>query len=1286
MSVSGKQRWQVQGMTCQSCVRSIESALSDKAGIRAVRVSLDDNQATVTYALDITEHMVTEAIEDCGFDAQVEPGSLRHIAVLGVHGMTCQSCVRSITSVLNDTSGVTAVDVELEAEQATVEWDPAHTDVHRITEAITNCGFDVDAVDGPSERSSAGPSVVTTIMLAQVAVEGMTCQSCVRSVTAALRATAGVLAAGVELEPQGWARVTYDPHQTDAKSVMAAIEDAGFDATLDSITDAGSDAALGSATNIMAQSADFANTPDTMDGRAFGNDHTTQPLLDMQSARVHSSGSGQAAYSFSSNKSGETLLDTEALDATGSHISTQFEVRGMTCSSCVAAIERGLQEREGIHSVSVSLLAQRATVQHDSNVVSDTTIAQWIEGLGFEAKSLDVVSRVSKVSLNVYGMTCASCVGMIERSVQKERGVESVSVSLALETAVIEYRPSEIGVRKLVAVVESAGFDVLVADDAKNNTQLESLQRTRDILAWRRRFVQSLFFSIPVIFLAKIAPHMAWSASIVLWQVVAGLPLGSLLQLLLTTPLQFVVGGRFYANAFKALRHGNANMDVLVTTGTSLAYFFSLFMLSWSVFHGNHPRPHCFFEAPAMLITFVSLGRYLENLAKGNASAALSTLMTLTPAQATLIMYNEGGQVIDEKLIPTELIQVGDHLRVFPGERIPADGALLEGGSQVDESTVTGEALPVRKAPGAQLVAGTVNGTGSFTMAASRVGSDTTLAQIVQLVEEAQTAKAPIQAYADRVAQYFAPGVLLLALLTFLGWVLVSYTQLPKPAMFQAEADETGSYMVGCLKIAVAVVVVACPCALGLSTPTAVMVGTGVGAQMGVLIKGGDALEAASRIDVVVFDKTGTLTRGKLAVADMGLAPDSQLPQRVFVLMAGAAEQGSEHPLGRAIVAYAQASLDVPAALPALVTDFDSVPGKGVRCIVTPDVAEAHGFGASVEVLVGSVEYLETQGIAVPAASILEKTQQERTGRTVVVVAVDSKYAGWMALSDVVRAEVIPTIATLQNTMGIECIMVTGDQSLTAQAVAAECGIRRVYAGVSPAGKASIIQHLQSESTVVRSSLLSRLLCIGYLPSRRSRVALKRVAMVGDGVNDGAALAAADVGIAMKSGTDVAMEAASMVLMREDISDVVTALDLAQTIFRRIQWNYVWASVYNMLGIPLAMGMFIPFGVMLPPVFAGMAMAMSSLSVMASSLLLKTYRRPVCRAPNAAALPLAPSEVRVEAARRVQVQSEAFVVDMSDVMEMEEIRSETVCDGRKTRGTLGYFGSSAYDYRELSQK
>ncbi|KAJ2334876.1 Cu(2+)-transporting P-type ATPase, partial [Coemansia sp. RSA 2673] len=669
-------------------------------------------------------------------------------------------------------------------------------------------------------------------------------------------------------------------------------------------------------------------------------------------------------------------------------------------------------------------------------------------------------------------------------------------------TAAIEYRSAEVGVRRLVAVVEAAGFDVLVADASRSNTQLESLQRTRDILAWRHRFWMSLWFSIPVILLAKAAPHIKPLAPIVMWQVLPGLPLGALCQLLLTTPLQFVIGACFYRNAFKALRHGNANMDVLVTTGTSLSYFFSLFMLLWSVIHGRHPRPHCFFEAPAMLITFVSLGRYLENMAKGNASAALSTLMTLTPPQATLVVYDTAtGHVAEESRIATEMIQVGDHLRVFPGERIPADGTLVLGSSQVDESTVTGEALPVSKTVGSQLVAGTVNSTGSFVMEASRVGADTTLAQIVQLVEDAQTAKAPIQAYADRVARYFAPCVLAISLLTFLGWVTVAYTGLPKPRMFAAEAEETGSYIVGCLKIAVAVVVVACPCALGLSTPTAVMVGTGVGAQLGVLIKGGEALEAASRIDIVVFDKTGTLTNGRLSVADIDYVSairGRHLSQRAFVLLAGAAEAGSEHPLGRAIHSYALSLLSVTGpSLPALAVDFDSVPGAGIGCHVTPDLAAGAGsyaseFGAGADVLVGSLAFLESKGISAPADFVAAKSGQERLGRTVVFVALHGAFAGWLALSDVLRAETIPAVATLQA-MGVECVMVTGDQPLTAQAVAAECGIRRVYAGVSPAGKAAIIGQLQQETTLVRGGVL-----------RRKRLVSKRVAMVGDGVNDGA--------------------------------------------------------------------------------------------------------------------------------------------------------------------------------------
>ncbi|KAJ2400228.1 Cu(2+)-transporting P-type ATPase, partial [Coemansia sp. RSA 2559] len=1189
-----------------------------------------------------------------------------------------------------------AADVSLEDSAATVTWSP-HTvggGVAAIVKIIEEAGFDARA---PEAESAEKPSEVVA-----VAVGGMTCHSCVASVTMALKDTPGVVDAKVELEPSGRALVTIDSSAADAAAVVAAIEDAGFDATLE--LDGSAASAFAASAFAASASASGGTLPATLDVATetpAPDAVVLAPLLQSGKperkvrARGISTGSGPMRSS-SSGKSGETLLDP------GETI--QIEVRGMTCSSCVSLVERTVGARDGVQTISVSLLAQRATVHYDSSMISQATLVQAISDLGFEAKAMDGgAQRVAKVSLNIYGMTCASCVSLVERAVKKEPGVVSVAVSLALETAAIEYRPSEIGVRRLVAVAEGAGFDVLVADSTQVNTQLESLQRTKDIIAWRQRLWRSLWFSLPVVFLAKIAPHIDALSKIVGWQIVSGLPLGVLLQLLLTTPLQFVIGAQFYRNAFKALRHGNANMDVLVTTGTTLSYFFSLFMLSWSVLHGKHPRPHCFFEASAMLITFVSLGRYLENLAKGNASAALATLMTLTPNNATLVVYAEDGRIADEKQIPTELIQAGDNLRVFPGDRIPADGHVVEGASQVDESTVTGESLPVAKEQGSEVVAGTVNGTGSFVMEASRVGSDTTLAQIVHLVEEAQTAKAPIQAFADRVAQYFAPTVLALAALTLAVWLLISYTDLPKPQMFKDEAEATGSYLVGCLKIAVAVVVVACPCALGLSTPTAVMVGTGVGAQLGVLIKGGDALEAASHIDVVVFDKTGTLTRGKLAVADLSFerrtASGLALSQRTLSLLAGAAESRSEHPLGRAVAAHAQALLLGPGeqTLPATVSAFDSVPGQGVRCTVTAD-ASAREYAREllkdpqgVAVLVGSAQFLQSQGISIPPECMAAKVAQERSGRTVVLVAANGAYAGWMALADVLRVETVPAISTLQNKMGIECIMVTGDQPLTAQAVAAECGIRRVYAGVSPAGKAAIIHHIQQETKPVRHGLASRLLrcvCVGRSRLRRAQVATKKVAMVGDGVNDGAALVASDVGIAMRSGTDVAMEAASMVLMREDVTDVVAALDLSRTIFRRIQWNYVWASVYNMLGLPLAMGFFMPLGLMMPPVFAGLAMAMSSVSVMVSSLLLKLYRRPICTAPNSMSLPLPLDQVRVLSAPRATTNTRSsdrdeFFVDVSDILDDEDDAVElaplsNAMQQRPTRArTGGYFNFSS---------
>ncbi|KAJ1936836.1 Cu(2+)-transporting P-type ATPase, partial [Linderina macrospora] len=531
MTIFDKQVWNVQGMTCHSCVHSIKQTLSDVDGLVSCDVSLENNQAVVVYdPSKVTASDITTTIEECGFDAALD-GTSYKLATLGVHGMTCQSCVKSIRQALGEVAGIKEVSVSLEDEQATVEWDPRIIQsVQTVVDAIEDCGFDVDK---PSGQTAIGKSESGSVSRVCVGITGMTCHSCVTSVTMALEDTAGVRKAVVELEPRGRAEVEFDTGETSVDSIVAAIEDAGFDAAVEQ-ADADSKAVPPPGRPLLV-----ASPPNSETTAEFAEDNVEQPLLASESDPVRkpkNRSHNQSGYSVSSTRSGDTLLNSSSINTT-----VQFEVHGMTCSSCVASIERGLKRKAGIVSISVSLLAQRATVEFDTQRVTPDEIIGWIEDMGFEAKRADETPVSAKITLNVYGMTCASCVSLIERSVRREPGVESVAVSLPMETAVIEYRPSEVGVRRLVAVVESAGFDVLVADTTKNNTQIESLQRTKDILAWKQRFWRSLWFSLPVIFIAKIAPHIHGLSEFFMTRLIPGLPLGSLAQLILTTPLQFVI-------------------------------------------------------------------------------------------------------------------------------------------------------------------------------------------------------------------------------------------------------------------------------------------------------------------------------------------------------------------------------------------------------------------------------------------------------------------------------------------------------------------------------------------------------------------------------------------------------------------------------------------------------------------------------------------------------------------------------------------------------------------------
>ncbi|GAA5904874.1 heavy metal translocating P-type ATPase [Sporobolomyces salmoneus] len=874
-----------------------------------------------------------------------------------------------------------------------------------------------------------------------------------------------------------------------------------------------------------------------------------------------------------------------------------LKVEGMTCGACVASIEGGLKGQEGILNVTVALLAERAVIDYDAANWTPEKLAEEIEDMGFEATPLEPVAE-DTVILRVYGMTCGSCVSAIESALRSSPGILKVSVALATERATVSYDPKILGgPRDVVDLIEDVGFDATLASDENNAMQLQSLARTKEIQEWRNAFLRSFSFGFPVFLLSMVFPMIPFLRPLVNFTLVSGIHLGDVICCFLTIPVQLGIGARFYRSAFKALKHKSATMDVLVVLGTSAAFSYSIFAMALAPFVSDpNYDPKVFFETSTMLITFVTFGRFLENLAKGQTSTALSRLMSLTPSQAIIYTNPERTK---EKKVPTELVQVGDLVKIVPGDKIPADGAVISGESTVDESMVTGEVVPVTKTIDSNVIGGTVNGEGTFDMKVTRAGKDTALAQIVNLVEEAQTSKAPIQAFADTVAGYFVPTVISLGLITFVAWMVIAHATSQLPHVFH----ETGAskFMV-CLQLCISVIVVACPCALGLSTPTAVMVGTGVGAQNGILIKGAGPLEASYRIDRIVLDKTGTITVGKMDVVGVKWVDRNSLDssQEEFgssiawqddaVLLFTAAETKSEHPLAKAIARWGLQTLHL-AAIPSSidVTSFESVTGEGVRCDVSghfPSLSPSAGTGRSTHrIEIGNSSFLTRSDITLPSSHEAFRLGEESIGRSCILVAVDGQLACAISLADTVKSEARQAIDALRW-MGIEVALATGDQETTAKAIADEVGIPAVdvHASMSPNGKKALVEKLQRQG--------------------------HRVAMVGDGINDSPALAAADVGIALCTGTDIAMEAADVVLMRSDLLDVVAALDLSRRIFRQIRLNFIWATIYNLVGIPLAMGFFLPWGVHLHPMMAGAAMAFSSVSVVASSLTLRLWRRP----------------------------------------------------------------------------
>ena len=848
--------------------------------------------------------------------------------------------------------------------------------------------------------------------------------------------------------------------------------------------------------------------------------------------------------------------------ASGTDQEITLLIDGMTCASCVSRVEKALAKVDGVSEASVNLATEKATVHFDPAAVSLEQLERAVEHAGYKAEPVVVSAPAAaspvppvhavetetpgELTLPIEGMTCASCVGRVEKALAGVPGVTLANVNLATENATVQFDPAVVTADQLDAAVERAGYKVAAAPAAMQaQTSVEAtapgeeidhrqIARDREIAHLKKASLISLAIGA-VMMVLMYAP------------LPFGIQMRDIAPLMLVAAafVQFWAGSVFYRATWAALKHGGTNMNTLVAAGTTAAFGYSAFVTLWP--HRAEQwgfEYHLYYESAVIIIALILMGRWLEARAKKQTGEAIRALMGLQAKTARVVRNGI------EQDIPLEQVVVGDLVRVRPGEKVPVDGLIEEGRSALDESMITGESLPVEKATGDQVIGATINTTGSFLFRATRVGRDTTLAQIVRLVENAQGSKAPMQRLADTIAGYFVPAVLGLAALTFVIWMIWG----PDPQLTFA------------ITAMVSVLVIACPCALGLAAPTAIMVGTGKAAENGILVRGGEALEQTRRIDTIVLDKTGTLTRGKPAVTK--ILPYNGWNDWDVLRLTAAMEVNSEHPLGEAIVERArQLGIDLPAT-----ESFDSITGQGVTATV-----DGH------QMLAGNLKLMSSNGVPIAAVAI-ESATLAKEGATPLFVAIDGEIAGVIALADTLKPETPEAIAQLKA-LGLDVWMLTGDNKGTAEAIAHSAGIDQVIAEVLPEQKSAKIQELQSQGKIV--------------------------AMVGDGINDAPALAQADLGIAMGAGTDVAMAAGDITLIGGDLRSIVTSIALSRRTVGTIKQGLFWAFAYNIALIPVAMGVLYPrWEILLTPVLAAAAMAMSSVSVVTNALRLRRFKRP----------------------------------------------------------------------------
>ncbi len=817
-------------------------------------------------------------------------------------------------------------------------------------------------------------------------------------------------------------------------------------------------------------------------------------------------------------------------------------IQGMTCASCVARVERALTKVDGVAEASVNLATEKASVTFDPQKVTVAALLGAVKERGYTPVT-------AEASLSIEGMTCASCVGRVERALKKTAGVLDASVNLATERANVSYLPDSVSLGQLKATVRGAGYEVRDETPGKDRADTEREARESELRKLKTNLIVAAIFSTPLVLLVML-PMLVPGLEAQLMRLV---PMQTMFyaSFVLATVVQFGPGLRFYRSGWPALRHGSPDMNSLVMLGTSAAYGYSVVatFLPQLLPAGS---VHVYYEASAAIITLILLGKYLEARAKGRTGEAIKKLMGL---QAKTARVERGGEALE---LPIDEVVPGDVVLVRPGEKIPVDGHIVSGSSFIDASMISGEPVPVKAGEGDEVVGGTLNKTGSFRFTATKVGADTVLSQIIKMVEDAQGSKVPIQALADKVVSVFVPVVIGIALVTFGVWLAFG----PQPALTFALVN------------AVAVLIIACPCAMGLATPTSIMVGTGKAAELGVLFRNGSALQGLQETQIIALDKTGTLTKGKPELTDFTVQPG--FAKREVLALVAAAEQNSEHPIAEAIVQAARAdelTLPEPAA-------FDAVPGYGV---------EAQIDGKLVQV--GADRYMTRLGLDASVFAA-ETGRLADEGKSPLYAAVDGKLAAVIAVADPIKDSTPEAIKTLHG-LGLRVAMITGDNRRTAEAIARQLGIDEVLAEVLPDGKVDAVKRLQGEG--------------------------RKVAFVGDGINDAPALAQADVGLAIGTGTDIAIESADVVLMAGDLRGIPNALALSKRTITNIKQNLFWAFFYNVILIPVAAGVLFPaFGILLSPIFAAAAMAVSSVFVLTNALRLRGFKPPLQAETNTA--------------------------------------------------------------------